>query len=127
MAKQDQIRIQLQNKIFTPYGKTVTLYKPTITISYDEYGSRDDSTAYTSQDIVIVDYDIVDGRKEHEMWGDLKVGDRLAIASFDVDIDVDYYIEIAGVKYKITDIEKPALPDVVVNIFKLSKTLDELN
>lgn len=127
MAKQDQIRTQLQNKIFTPYGKTVTLYTPTTTVSYDDYGSRDDSTSYTASSIVIVDYDIIDGRKEHEMWGDLQTGDSLAIAAFDTVIDVDYYVLVEGELFKINQIEKPRLPDIVVNIFKLSRTTDVLN
>jgi len=126
MAKQDQIRTQLQNKIFTPYGKTVTLYTPASSISYNSRGERDVTTTYTASDIVIVDYDIIDGRKEHEMWGDLQVGDRLAIAAYSETLDVDDYLQINGVNFKINEIEKPSLPDTVVNIFKLSKTTDTI-
>lgn len=126
MAKQDNFRSQLQNKLFTPFGKSVTLYTPTTSITYDEYGSRDDSTAYTASTIVILDYDIMDSRKEHEMWGDLQTGDRIAIAPYDTVLDVDYYIDIDGVQFKINEIEKPSLPDQLVNIFKLTKSEDTL-
>lgn len=124
MAKQDNFRSQLLNKLFTPFGKDVTLYIPATTISYDDYGSRSDTTVYSTSTIRILDYDIIDNRKEHEMWGDLQTGERIAIAPYDVVLDVDYYIEINSVMYKINAIEKPSLPDQLVNIFKLSLTTD---
>ena len=127
MAKQDNFRSQLQNKLFTPFGKTAILYTPTTVVTYDSYGNRDeDTTAYTASDITVLDYDIIDNRKTHEMWGDLQVGERIAIAPYTVSLDVDYYVQIGGVNYKINDIEKPALPDQLVNIFKLSKTTDTI-
>lgn len=126
-SKIDQIRTQLANKVFTPYGKSVSIYRPTGSISYNSRGERDDTTSYTSASITIVDYDIMFGRKSHEQWGDLQEGDREAVAAYDTDLDIDDYIQIDGQMYKVNMVEKPALPTVAVIIFRLSKTTDTVS
>ena len=123
MAKQDQIRTQLDNKVFTPYGKTAIVYS--YTESTDSYG--DPVKSYSSPvETTIVDYDIFASRKNHLAFGDLNDGDREAVFRYDASVNADSLILINSDYFKVANIEKPALPDVIVQIVRLSRTNDTL-
>lgn len=122
MDKQDQIRTQLDNKVFTPYGKSAIIYS--VTESTDAYGDLVNNTLTISSTATIVDYDIFSSRKAHLEFGDLKEGDREAIFRYDVSLSTDSVVSIGSDYFKVSQIEKPSLPDVIVQIVRLAKTND---
>lgn len=116
MAKQDNIRAQLQSKVFDAFGKSVTIKTPTIT--YDAWGSEASRTE-ASTTTVGVDYDIVYSRKNYEKFGDLNEGEREIVLPYDTVITTDDKITINSEDFIVKQIEKPSLPDVVVVIVRL--------
>jgi len=125
MAKQDQIRQQLNTKVFNVFGKVVSLYKET-TPTYNSRGEVETAT-YSISSITIVDYDIIAEAKTFIRAGALKEGDRQAVIPYDIGITTDDYIKIGSEFFRVISVEKPSLPDVVVQIatLKLSdKNLD---
>ena len=118
MAKQDQIRSQLQTKVFDGYSKVATLYKETTPI----YNSRGEKTSdtWSKSSISIVDYDIIAEAKSFMRMGVVKEGDRQAVIPYDVSISTDDYLKIGSEFFRVVNIEKPSLPDVVVQIATLA-------
>jgi len=121
--KQDQIRIQLDNKVFTTYGKTAIVYS--FTESTDAYGSPVRSYG-SGVSVTVVDYDIFSKRKTHLEFGDLKEGDREAVFRYDVSLTTDNLVYVNSEYFKVAAIEKPSLPDVIVQIVRLTQTNDTL-
>jgi hypothetical protein len=119
MAKQDTIRIQLDNKVFIPLGKTVTLNS----ISAPTYNSRGEieATSASQTTVTIVPYNIIDERQSYQKFGDLKEGEMDAAVRYDTTVNIYDYFEIEGVNWYVKDIELNYLPDNVVTIVRLSK------
>jgi hypothetical protein len=121
MAKQDVLRAKLQAKIFTPYGKSVTLKKP-LTPSHNVRGELEQST-YTTSTIVVVPYNLIDSRRAFQKFGELKDGEMEMAVPYNVSVAVDDLITMEGADWKIVQAEKNYLPDNVVNIIRLTKVL----
>jgi len=121
LAKQTQIRTQLQNKVFSQFGKDATLYKQGTPV-YNVRGEISDNN-FVSETITIVNYNITKNTRNQDKWGSWKMGDMEAIIPYDVTVTVDDRIEVNGKTYNVSEIRPPELPDVLVVIVKL----EELN
>ena len=119
LIKQVQIRTQLENKLFSQYGKTATLKKASSPIYNDWNEFVSDSWIETS--ITIVNYDIFSDRKARYKYGNLSEGDQECIIPYSETVTTDDRLVIDGVEYTIENVEKPQLPDLVVNIVRISK------
>jgi len=119
MAKQDQIRSKLASKIFTPYGKSVTL----ISKSSPTYNIRGEleAEATVSSSIKIVPYNIIAPNQTYQDFGTLEEGESDAAISYDTVVAIDDEIEMEGESYYIKDIQPNYLPDNVVTVVRLSK------
>lgn len=122
LNKQVQIRTQLQNKVFSQFGKEATLYKQGTPV-YNDRGEIIDND-FTSEAITIVNYNITTATKNVEMWGSWNPGDQEAIIAYTVVINIDDRVEFGGVTYNIAEIRKPELPETLVNIVRLEKVIN---
>jgi hypothetical protein len=121
MVSDDSIRTKLANKIFTPYGKSVTLKSPSLP-TYNTRGELESQTL-TSSTITVVPYNIIGNRRSYEPFGELKSGDLEIAVPYNVTIDVDYLITMDGSDYKVVQVEKNYLPDNVVTIVRVVKVV----
>lgn len=119
MAKQDQIRAKLASKIFTPYGKTVTLKSKSSPV-YNTRGELEDVTD-TQSSISIVPYNIISSERFYESFGEMDTGDVEAAIPYTVTVAIGDEIVMEGDTYTIIRVEKNYLPDNVVTIVRLSK------
>lgn len=121
-----QVRTQLQNKIFTPYGRTATFYYDP-TFSYDEYGELDSTlTTFLETTITIVDYDIFTSRLNYQRFNKVREGDRTFITDYTSTIEVGDYINVDSTNFKVVSVETPRLPEIIVNIVDVVKTDDTI-
>lgn len=119
-----QVRTQLENKIFVPYGRTATLYyNPSIT--YNDYGEiNTGSTTYNELAITIVDYDIITSRLNYQRFAKVREGERTFITDYSSSIEVDDYLYVDSQLFKVVNVETPRLPEVIVNIVDVVKSND---
>jgi hypothetical protein len=121
MAKQDIVRSKLDSKVFTPYGKVVTLLKK-LSPTYTSGGELEGWLASTSS-ITVVPYNILDNRRLHENPGSIESGEMQMAVRYDVDIDPKDVITLEGVDWEVSEVEKNYLPDNVVTIVSVVKVL----
>lgn len=112
------LRTKLQDKVFTPYGKAVTL--KTATPSYNDRGEVS-STSYVTSNITIVPYNIVANRQSHENFGSIQEGEMDAAVPYSVTLSVDDIIVIEEENHIVKYIEYNYLPENVVTIIRLAK------
>lgn len=120
MTKQATIRNKLDSKVFNVIGKTVTLNSKS-SPTYNIRGEEEDATI-TSSSIVIVPYNIMFREQSYEAFGDIESGEKDAAVRYDVDINIDDYLEIESENWIVKAIEKNYLPDNVVTIVRLSRS-----
>ena len=119
MALQDEIREDLEEEVFSEFGKTVTL----TTIGTPTYNDRGEIEDYTSSEasIVAVPYNIIENRQSHQPFGDLAEGDLDMAVKYDQTIAIDDIVTIETIEYRVKEISKNFLPDNVVTIVRLAK------
>jgi hypothetical protein len=113
------IRNKLQSKIFTPYGKSVTLKSKSSPI-YNSRGEEEDQT-FTSSTISIVPYNIINADEVHEPFGTLEEGELDAAVAYSVTVAVGDKITMESVDYYIKNVQENYLPENVVSIIRLAK------
>ena len=119
MADYTQIRIKLQDKVFTPYGTSVTLYHrgtPT-------YNNRGDITAdsMTTSTISIVPYDVETQSMTFESLSKFIGGEFFAAIPYSVTISVGDQIVLNGDTYEAKTNLSHLLPGNVVTIMRFTK------
>jgi len=119
VSKQDAIRTQLDTKVFSVLGKTVTLNSKSAP-TYNSRGEIEIASASQST-VTIVPYNIIDSRQSYENFGDLNAGEMDAAVRYDVTIDIDDYFIIESENWIVKEIVKNYLPDNVVTIVRLKK------
>ena len=121
MALQDEIRDDLEEEVFSEFGKTVTL---TIKGSpvYNERGELEDYTA-SETSIVAVPYNIIESRQSYEAFGDLQSGEMDMAVKWDQDVSIGDIVIIESLTYEIKEIGKNFLPDNVVTIVRLARVV----
>ena len=117
--KQTQIRTQLQNKVFSQFGKEVTLYKQGTPV-YNSRGEVSDND-FSTETITIVNYNITNKTNNVDKWGSWNLGDMEAIIPYTVTININDRLLIEGVTYNVAEIRKPELPNVLVTIVRLEE------
>jgi 1-aminocyclopropane-1-carboxylate deaminase/D-cysteine desulfhydrase-like pyridoxal-dependent ACC family enzyme len=121
MAEYDDIRTDLDNFVFTPYGKVVTFISKSSPI-YNTRGELENITN-TSSSATIVPYNIAFNRQSHQTFGDLKEGDMDAALRYSVSVEIDDVFTIDSVNWRVKLIEKNYLPENVVTIVRLTKDI----
>ena len=119
VTKQDQIRDKLEKRLFSLYGKSVTLINKTSPI-YNSRGEIDSDTS-NGVSILIVPYNIVNRRQSHEAFGKLEEGETDAAVPYDTVIDVDDTLDMEGDTWIVKQIEENYLPGNVVTIIRMVK------
>jgi len=117
--KYELVRTKLQNKIFTPYGITVSNTRATSPV-YNERGEEESSTE-VSADIVIVPYNIFSDKQNHYKFGDASDGDLDFATQYGTDILLKDTFIFEGDTYKITQIEPSFLKEKVVQVLRATK------
>ena len=116
--KYEQVRTQLANRIFTPYGRTVTLQS----MSAPTTNSRGEpiTANYTEVEVSIVDYNITNQSKTREQFGNFMAGDRYVALPYDTVISAgdsttpgDVLVLEDG-SYRVVEVRKPRLSGEVV-------------
>lgn len=122
VEKYVQIRDKLERKLFSVYGKEVTLKKKGTPI----LNSRDEveSYTYTESTIKIVPYNLIADAESFQDFGTVNEGDMDAAVSYDTDIAIQDQIVMEGVTYTIKAVNENYLPENVVFIIRLTKTLN---
>jgi hypothetical protein len=118
MTLQEEIRTDLENEVFSAFGKEVTLIRKTST--YDDYGEEVSYTG-SQEAIIAVPYNIVTTRESQEPFGSSREGELDMAIKYDQDISINDYIIMEGVTYEVKEIAKNFLPDNVVTIIRLTK------
>lgn len=118
-TKQDLIRAKLQSKIFNVFGKSVTLKKKDAP-TYNDRGEEVD-TEYTSSDITIVPYNVIEQEQSYQAFGELIEGDMDAAVPYDISIDEGDLIEMDEIDYKVRSKAINPLPENVVTIIRLTR------
>jgi len=118
MTLQEEIRTDLENEVFSAFGKEVTLIRKTST--YDDYGEEVSYTG-SQEPIIAVPYNIVTTRESQEPFGSSREGELDMAIKYDQDISINDYIIMEGVTYEVKEIAKNFLPDNVVTIIRLTK------
>ena len=118
MVTDDTVRLKLQDKLFTPYGKSVTLQ--TRTAAYNDRGEIDSPT-YVDSTITIVPYNIISARQTYEAFGAMEEGEQDAAVPYTVTVAVDDIIVIDSINWLIKAVETNLLPENVVTIVRLVK------
>jgi hypothetical protein len=121
MVSASSIRTKLQNKIFTPYGKSVTLKSQSSPV-YNTRGEQE-SVTQTTTTITVVPYNIIANRRSYEPFGDLDSGDLEMAVPYSVSIALKDIITMDGTDYVVSQVEKNYLPDNVVTIVRVSKVV----
>lgn len=118
MVSDDALRVKLENKVFTPYGKTVTWKQATKVLN-----SRGElsSTSYASSTTIIVPYNIIDKSQSYEKFGTLNSGEMDAAVRYTIAVDIDDQFVIESENWIVKNVEKNYLPDNVVTIVRLAK------
>jgi len=119
VAKYVAIRTKLLNKIFTPYGKSVTLKSKSSPI-YNSRGEEEDQT-FTSSTISIVPYNIINSDEAHEAFGTLEEGELDAAVKYSDTVNVGDKITMESQDYYIKNVQENYLPENVVTIIRLAK------
>lgn len=119
MAIQDEIRTDLENEVFSEFGKTVTFIKLS-TPTYNSRGEVESSTE-TQSSITIVPYDIIHDRRNRQPFGDLKEGEMAAAVRYTDDVAKDDKFIIESENWKVIEVSKNYLPDNVVTIIRLAR------
>lgn len=117
MVDYNTIRSQLQNRLFTPYSKTVTL-KSASTPTLNSRGEPI-TGVYTSTSISLVDYNITNQSKTREQFGEFLAGDRIAAIPYSVTVNVDDIIVIRSDEFRVVEVRAPELVEAVVNLVQL--------
>ena len=117
MVDYKTIRSQLQNRLFTPYSKTVTL-KSAGTPTFNSRGEPV-SGVYTESEISLVDYNITNQSKTREQFGEFLSGDRIAAVPYSVAVAVDDIIVIRSEEFRVVEVRAPELVEKVVNLLQL--------
>lgn len=114
-----QIRQKLQDKIFTPYGKSVTLQHD----NTHTYNTRGDITAYnwTSSTISLVPYDFTTQALNFEDFSSFLTGDFFAAVPYSVTISAQDRIVMDGTTYEVKEKLDHLLPTNAVIIIRLTK------
>ena len=114
-----QIRSKFDNKLFTPYGKSVTL-KSQGTPTVDNYGDIiSDDFAETT--ITVVPYDINTDVEAMERFGDVNFGDVFFAVRYDETPSVGDVIVMEGTDWEIKDVTYHYLPDNLIFIVRCTK------
>lgn len=121
MAEYDDVRTDLDDFIFTPYGKTVTFISKSSPI-YNTRGELENVTN-TSSSVTIVPYNIAFKRQSHQAFGDLNEGDMDAAVRYSVTVEIDDVFTIDSINWRVKLIEKNYLPENVVTIVRLTKDI----
>ena len=121
MVTVPQIISKLQNKIFTPYGKSVTLKHE----NNHSYNDRGDVTTenWTTSTISLVPYDFTSGRLEFENFSRLVSGDFYAAVPSAVVVSPRDQVVIDSVSYEVKEVIDHLLPENAVIIIRLTKIL----
>lgn len=119
LNKQTQIRTQLQNKVFSQFGKEVTLYKQGTPV-YNSRGEISDNN-FSMETITIVNYNITNDTKNVDKWGSWSLGDMEAIIPYNVTVTINDRLFIESKMFNIAEIRKPELPNVLVTIVRLEE------
>lgn len=122
MAKQDTVRSKLQTKVFTPYGKTVTLIKY-LSPTYNERGELESGYTQSTSSITVVPYNILDSSRQQERVGDANTGSLQMAIPYTVSVSLKDEILMEGDYWVINEIEKNYLPDNVVTIVSVNKRI----
>lgn len=124
-SKYVQVRTQLLNRIFTPYGRSVTL-KSAGTPTYNSRGEPIEGN-YTESSVLIVDYNITNESKTREQFGNFLAGDRFVALPYDTVIsagDEDSPGDILVLEdgdYRVVEVRKPRLEQEVVILVQVRK------
>jgi hypothetical protein len=120
MATAAQIRNQIQSKIFTPYGKSVTLRAKSNT-----YNTRGDTISATNSDstISIVPYDITLEKRMYESFSTVSEGDLFVAVPYSVTIAQGNQIIMDSVTYEVKEVVPHYLPSNLVYVIRLAKVI----
>jgi len=122
MALQDEIRTDLEEEVFSEFGKTVTHITKGSPV-YNERGELEDYTA-SSESIVAVPYNIVETRQSHEAFGNLRTGELDMALKYNQAVQEGDLFTIDSINYEVKQIDKNFLPDNVVTIVRLARVAD---
>lgn len=122
MAKQDVIRAKLQAKVFTPYGKTVTLIKH-LSPTYNDRGELENAYTQSTSSVTVVPYNILDSSRQQERVGDADTGNLQMALPYTVSVDLKDELLMEGDYWVVNGIEKNYLPDNVVTIVSVNKRI----
>lgn len=114
-----QIRTKLQDKIFTPYGKTVTLRHA----NGHTFNGRGDMTvaAWTSSSVTLVPYDLSSGMLSWEEFSAYNTGEFFAAVPHSVTVSVQDQVVMDGVTWEVKEVLDHLLPTNAVIIIRLTK------
>lgn len=122
MAKQDTVRAKLQNKVFSVYGKTVTLIKY-LSPTYNERGELESGYSASTSSITVVPYNITNSARRQEVVGDANVGGMQMATPYTTSISIKDDVLMEGTYWTVSSIEVNYLPDNVVTIFTVTKKI----
>ena len=122
---QEEIRDDLDIEVFGEFGKVVTRTVKGSPV----YNSRGEIEDYTSAatSITVVPYNITQSRESQQRFGDLQEGDMDVAIRYDQEMNIGDYMTIEGINYVVKNYDPNFLPDNVVTIIRITKTLDEIN
>ena len=123
MSLQDEVRDDLEEEVFTEFGKTVTL-KTKGSPVYNTRGELESSTE-SSTDIIAVPYNIIETRESNQPFGELQEGDLDMAVKYDQSIETGDIVTIESIDYRVDQVDKNFLPDNVVTIVRLMRTQTE--
>jgi hypothetical protein len=121
MSLQDEIRQDLAIEVFNEFGKSVQLVRKG-SITYNARGEEEDSVNTTTT-ITAVPYNIIESRQSYQPFGEMNAGDLDMAVPWDRDIRVKDLVIIDGVTYEVKEVSKNFLPDNVVTIVRLARTV----
>lgn len=122
MSKEEQIKDQLESKLFSRFSKNATL-KRALTPTYNNRGEVLEQT-YQEVNIRLVNYNITSQSDAVERWGEWVTGNQEAVIPYDVELTTNDLIVFGGSEYYIRAIRQPELPGVLVNIVRLEKVIE---
>ena len=117
----DEIREDLEEEVFSEFGKTVTLKRKGSPV-YNTWGELE-SHSTTETSIVAVPYNIITNRQSHQTFGNLQEGELDMAVKYDQAIAIDDVVTIESQDYNVKEIAKNFLPDNVVTIVRLTKSV----
>lgn len=122
MSKEQQIKEQLESKLFFRFSKNATL-KRALTPTYNNRGEILEQT-YQEVNIRLVNYNITSQSDAVERWGEWVTGNQEAVIPYDVELSTNDLLVFGGNEYYIRAIRQPELPGVLVNIVRLEKVIE---